>query len=164
MYKMYCTLFLVFLFSFQLPAQEKLRINFTLETLDGTRVSLQQYLEAGPVYISFWAMWCQPCLQKMRMLQPAHEKFEQLGATILLINIDDPNSIARVRAYVNSQRIPFPVLLDLNHRVFEMFNGTSIPYSVLVDPTGRIVQTQTGYMPGDENKIEEAIYRLVSTQ
>jgi peroxiredoxin len=156
-----CSLMLIFL---PVSSQEQSRINFTLETIDGDRVSLQQYLQEGPVYINFWAMWCQPCLQKMRMLQSAQERFAEMGATILLINIDDPNTLARVRAYVNSQKIPFPVLLDSNERVFEMFNGSVLPYSVLLDSTGSIVKTQTGYMPGDEKQIEEEIKKVLTSK
>jgi peroxiredoxin len=161
MYLRYFTFIVLFLFPFLLSSREKPLINFTLETLEGERVSLHRYLEDGPVYISFWALWCQPCLQKMRMLLPAHENFEKMGATILLINIDDPNSIARVRAFVRSQNVSFPVLLDPSERVFEMFNGRAIPYSVLLDSTGRIVKTQTGYIPGDEKKIEDEIKKLI---
>ncbi len=153
----------LFLFFSQPVAAQSGAVNdFALEDLDGNTHRLSQYLEKGPVYISFWAMWCQPCLHKMRLLTPLHKKYAEQGFTLLAINTDDPNSLSRVRSYISAQRYDFPVLLDPDERVFEQFNGRSLPFAVMVDTNGRVVQTDVGFLPGDEVKIGEKIEELLN--
>ena len=137
-------------------------LNFTLEDLDGEEHSLGEYLEDGPVYVSFYAMWCQPCLLKLRNLAPLYEKHKEKGFTFLVINIDTPNSLSRVEAYWRSQRYEMPMLLDSDSRIFEKLNGSRLPYAMLIGQDGRVVQTDTGYLPGDEVKIEEKILSLIA--
>ena len=139
-------------------------LDFTLEDLDGESHSLSEYLEDGPVYVSFYAMWCQPCLLKLRNLAPLYEKHKEKGFTFLVINIDTPNSLSRVEAYWRSQRYEMPMLLDPDSRVFEKLNGSRLPYALMIGQDGKIVQTDTGYLPGDEVKIEEKILGLIGDE
>ncbi|MCH8568231.1 MAG: TlpA family protein disulfide reductase [Balneolales bacterium] len=136
--------------------------DFTLEDLNGDRHSLSEYLEKGPVYISFFAMWCQPCLHKLRILKPVWDQYREEGFTLLVINTDTPNSLSRVEAYWRSQRYDMPLLLDPSSRVFEQLNGRALPYAVMIAQDGTIVQVDTGFLPGDEKKVEEKIQELLS--
>lgn len=148
----------------QAVAQSDTIVNFTLEDLDGNRHSLQQYLEKGPVYISFFAMWCQPCLHKLRMLRPVWDAYREAGFTLLVINTDTPNSLARVESYWRSQRYDMPLLLDPSARVFEMLNGRSLPYALMVAQDGTIVQVDSGFLPGDERKIDALVQQLLAAE
>ncbi len=139
-------------------------VSFSLEDLEGQRHDIEQYLEKGPVYITFFAMWCQPCLHKLRMLQPVYDKYKDDGFTLLVINTDTPNSLSRVESYWRSQRYEMPMLLDPSSRVFERLNGRSLPYALMVDQKGDIVQVDTGFLPGDEKKIEELVAELLSAE
>lgn len=143
-------------------AQSEKVVNFTLEDLDGERHSLQQYLDKGPVYISFFAMWCQPCLYKLRALKPVWDTYREDGFTLLVINIDTPNSLSRVESYWRSQRYDMPLLLDPSSRVFELLNGRTLPYSLMVAEDGTIVKTDMGHLPGDEEKIESLVRELLA--
>ncbi|MCH8556594.1 MAG: TlpA family protein disulfide reductase [Balneolia bacterium] len=145
-------------------AQSDTIVNFTLEDLDGERHSLQQYLDKGPVYISFFAMWCQPCLYKLRALKPVWDTYREDGFTLLVINIDTPNSLSRVESYWRSQRYDMPLLLDPSSRVFEMLNGRTLPYSLMVAEDGTIVKTDMGHLPGDEEKIESLVRELLAAE
>jgi cytochrome c biogenesis protein CcmG/thiol:disulfide interchange protein DsbE len=136
-------------------------IDFRVNDIDGNTHTLSEYLEKGPVYISFWALWCQPCLHKMRLLNSVHKDFNEDGFTLLAVNVDNQNSMARVRAFVNAQRYDFPVLLDPNEQIFELFNGRSLPFAVLMDETG-ILETHVGFIPGDEKKLSERVENLLS--
>jgi len=133
-----------------------------LDRLDGTTGNLSQYLRTGPVYITFWALWCEPCKQELRALKSFVIENESEPFTILAVNQDSPKSIAKVKAYVKSQSYPFPVILDPNTQIFQRFNGQNLPFSVLIDKNGTVVSTRTGYLSGDEEEIKKEILKLVT--
>jgi peroxiredoxin len=135
--------------------------NLDLQLVDGTKVNLSEYVKKGPVYLSFWALWCEPCKQELRALKSFAEQHANKGFTILAVNQDSPRSIAKVKAYVRSQGYSFPVALDPNTQIFQHFNGQNLPFSVLIDQSGQVVNTRTGYIPGDEKEIGQEILELL---
>ena len=135
-----------------------------LEELDGSTSTLSDYLRTGPVYISFWALWCEPCKQELHALKAFAKEHADDPFTILAVNQDSPKSLAKVKAYVKSQSYPFQVILDPNTQVFQAFNGQTYPFSVLIDRSGKVVSTRTGYLPGDEKDIEKDILKLVTKE
>ena len=144
-----------------LAAQSARAGPMTFEELDGSVSTLAEYLRQGPVYLTFWALWCEPCKQEIRALQGIVRKHADKPFTVLAVNQDAPKSMARVRAYVKSQGYTFPVILDPNAQIFQAFNGQEMPFSVLIDRDGRVVSWRTGYLPGDDREIEEAILTLL---
>jgi thiol-disulfide isomerase/thioredoxin len=144
-----------------LRAQSALVTNLTLDELDGTVSNLNDYLSIGPVYITFWALWCEPCKQELRALKSFVEEHKDEPFTILAVNQDSPKSLAKVKAYVRSQGYRFPVIMDPNMQVFQAFNGLNIPFSVLLDRNGKEILKRSGYLPGDEKDIGEEILRLL---
>lgn len=145
----------------QARAQSSSLAHLTLEGIDGTSRKLSEYFARGPVYINFWALWCEPCKLELRALKKFAADNAGAPFTILAVNQDSPKSLAKVKAYVKSQSYPFPVILDPNMQVFQAFNGQNLPFSVLIDQSGRVVSTRTGYLPGDEKDIAEDILKLI---
>jgi thiol-disulfide isomerase/thioredoxin len=132
-----------------------------LTDIDGNSTSFSEHLQKGPAYVTFWAMWCEPCKQELRALKTLAKKFQDKPVTFLAINQDGPKSVAKVKAFVRTQGYPFSVFLDPNQEVFRQLNGQQIPFSVMVDSTGVIISTHTGYLAGDEKMIEEEIEKLI---
>jgi cytochrome c biogenesis protein CcmG, thiol:disulfide interchange protein DsbE len=143
-------------------AQISSTVNLSLDELDGSSSKLSDYLRNGPVYMSFWALWCEPCKQELRALKAFAKEHADEPFTILAVNQDSPKSLAKVKAYVKSQGYPFPVILDPNTQIFQEFNGQNLPFSVLISKSGKVVSTRTGYLPGDEKEIQKEILKLVS--
>jgi thiol-disulfide isomerase/thioredoxin len=141
--------------------QKNAATNISLDELDGTVSNLSDYLRTGPVYINFWALWCEPCKQELRALKTIAKDNDGKPFSILAVNLDSPKSLAKVKAYVRSQGYPFPVILDPNMQVLQSFNGQNLPFAVLLDRTGKVITTRTGYLPGDEKEIEGEILKLL---
>ncbi len=152
-------LILVLFLSANFSAQKK--TSFTISTIDNKRVELDKLYSKGPVLVNFWALWCEPCKEEMRHLNQIYEKYKDKGFTILGINQDSPKSVSKVRAYISSHRISFPIALDPGFQYLQKMNGQSIPYSILFDTDGNIVYKNVGYLPGDEIKLEEEIRKLI---
>jgi cytochrome c biogenesis protein CcmG/thiol:disulfide interchange protein DsbE len=143
-------------------AQSSSVTNLALDELDGTTTKLSEYLRNGPVYMSFWALWCEPCKQELRALKSFAKEHADDPFTILAVNQDSPKSLAKVKAYVRSQGYPFPVILDPNTQLFQALNGQNLPFSVLIDKSGKVVTTRTGFLAGDEKNIERDILKLIT--
>ncbi len=145
-----------------LHAQENSATNFSAETMNGEIVSLSDYLKNGPVYVSFWTTWCEPCKAELKMLKALADTYRPRGLTVLAINKDDPKTAAKVKAYVRSQKFTFPVLVDPDERIFKQLNGSQVPYSLLIDKNGMIVRRRTGYLAGDEKTIAKDFEEILS--
>jgi len=131
-----------------------------LDGLDGSVTRISDYLKTGPVYVSFWALWCEPCKQELRALRAIAKSHEDMPFTVIAVNQDSPKSVHEVKTYVRSRGITFPVVLDPNKQLFQAFNGQNIPFSVLIDKDGKVVKRRIGYLPGDEKEIEADILKL----
>jgi peroxiredoxin len=115
--------------------------DFTLETLDGETVQLEDY--AGEVVlINFWASWCPPCKAEMPDLQRYYEAYRDEGFVILGVNASEERGA--VEAFVADHDITFPVAIDSTQEMMGEYGVTGLPSSFFVDREGRIL----GYWPG----------------
>lgn len=135
--------------------------DFSLEDLDGNTVTLKGLTEKGPVMISFWALWCVPCKEEMRIMSGLYDKYKDSGFVYVAMNQDSPKSSAKVKSYIESKGYKFIVLLDSDGHVFENFGGQNLPFSLMINRKGEVVKTLTGYVSGDETKIEQDIVNLL---
>ncbi len=134
---------------------------FTLETIDGKKVSLSDFKGKG-VIINFWATWCPPCRQEipdMIELQKAYSgKFTFIG---IAVN-DKPENVA---AYVKEKGINYPVAMGDEKVVIDygkFLEGgqlRGIPTSFVINPKGEIVTAFVGAR--DKRAFESVIQRIV---
>jgi len=95
-------------------------------------------------------------------LESIYKKFNGEGLTVLGINQDSPKSVSKVRSYISSQNISFPIVLDPNGQYLQKMNGQSIPFSLLYDSSGKLIYKHIGYIPGDEVSLEAEIRKLLN--
>lgn len=155
------SLILVLSFFFMTKISFGQSYDFSLEDLDGNTVTLKGLLEKGPVMISFWALWCVPCKEEMRIMNEIYSKYKDSGFVYVAMNQDSPKSSAKVKSYIESKGYKFTVLLDYDGHVFENFGGQNLPFSLMINKKGEVVKTLSGYVSGDETKIEEDVVNLL---
>lgn len=137
-------------------------MNFVLRDATGEDVSFKNLLGKGPVLLNFWALWCEPCKQEMKAFKGVVERFKEAGVSMVAINVDKVKSVAKVRAYVTTQDLNFPVLLDPDGAIArDVFSMESLPYSVILKPDGSVYKKHVGFTPGDEVKTEQELLELV---
>lgn len=132
------------------------------DDMNGNQINLSKLLEKGPVMISFWATWCSPCKEEMKKMQPIYEKYKDQGFTYLAISQDNQKSISKVKSFINANKYTFPVLLDLDKKIFQDYTGVGIPYSLIIDKNKKIIAKHLGFITGDEVKIEKEIVDALS--
>lgn len=153
---LHMTYFMIILSS---TAQDK--IDFELKLLSGEEVSFKDISSNKVVLLNFWALWCKPCRTEMKALDKLNQKYKDEGFQIIGINIDTPRSNAKVESFVKSLDIDYNIALDPNSEIFNLFNGQVLPLNILYDKNGRDVFRHTGYLPGDEIKLEEEIRKAL---
>lgn len=149
------------------PAKKPIKIseslNFVLRDATGEDVNFKNLLGKGPVLLTFWALWCEPCKLEMKAFKTIIEKFKEDGVSMVAINTDKVKSIAKVRAYVKTQELNFPVLLDPDGSIArDVFSMESLPYSLILSPDGTVYKKHVGFTAGDEVKTESALAELVA--
>jgi cytochrome c biogenesis protein CcmG/thiol:disulfide interchange protein DsbE len=138
--------------------ETKMIPDFTLPDMNGNIVSMSKSLGQGPIYISFWATYCKPCMEELKIIEKYYEKYKNRGFRVFAIDMEGPKTQSKVKSLMISMGFTFDILLDNNGDVFRRkFKGSSCPYSFLVNPDGKIVFSSLGFKPGDEVKIEKLI-------
>jgi thiol-disulfide isomerase/thioredoxin len=111
--------------------------------LDGKPVALGQYLGKKPVFLEFWATWCELCEQLLPEVRAAHaafgDKVEFIG-----INVTVNQSPDRVRKYVATHQPGYRVLYDDQGTSIRAYQVPATSYVVIVDRTGTIAYTGIG--------------------
>jgi cytochrome c biogenesis protein CcmG/thiol:disulfide interchange protein DsbE len=139
-------------------------LKFNVKTVKGEEVNFANYLGKGPVLVNFWALWCEPCKQELKAFKNIVDKLQSQGVSMVSINTDQVRSLAKVRAYVATQGITVPMLVDPDGDVArDIFSMESLPYSLILNPDGSVYRKHTGYNAGDENKIEAEVTELAAS-
>lgn len=133
--------------------------DFTLPDLNGQARQLSQF-RGKIVLLNFWATWCKPCTTEMPAMQASYDHLRDKGLVVLAVNeLEDD---AKVREHIKSYGHTFPVLMDHDNRVANMYGVYGLPVSVFIDERG-VVQE---YIKGGtltEQKIHEVVNRLTQT-
>jgi len=132
--------------------------DFTLKSLEGSNLRLEEY-RGQVVLINFWASWCGPCRQEMPLLDRLHHRYEDTGFAVLGINVE--GEIKPAQEIVDKTNVTFPVLIDEDQKVSEMYNLEAMPSTVVVDRDGVVRYIHRGYKPGDEAKYVEVVKALI---
>lgn len=117
--------------------------NFSLETLQGERVELKDFRGKG-VFLNFWGTWCKPCEEEMPYMEEEYKNFKDQGVEILAVNIGESNLV--VSQFVDRFGLTFPMLMDKNSEVTQLYGITPIPTTFLIDKNGEVLKVITGSM------------------
>jgi peroxiredoxin len=134
--------------------------DFTLEDIDGNTVCLDSLLTKGPVFMTFWALWCKMCIKELDALKPYFDEFDSLGVNLLAISQDKARSVPKVKPYALSHKWKYVVVLDPDNIMRDLYHVQAMPTSFIINQDKKIVFTHMGYKPGDEEIIIEKVRDL----
>lgn len=132
--------------------------DFTLKSKSGENMRLEEQ-QGNVVLINFWASWCAPCREELPHFEEMQQQYEDLGFTVLAINVDeDP---AKARVLLDDVEVSFPVLFDHKDKVSKLYDVRAMPTTVIVDRDGNKRLTHYGYKSGDEKKYQTVVKALL---
>jgi len=107
---------------------------FALRDIGGQTWDLSG-LRGKVVLVNFWNTDCLPCRREMPELEQLYQRFRAQGLVVLAISGDDA---ADLRKYAAAEKFSFPLLLDPDNKVAQMFRVTGIPKTFLYDREGHL--------------------------
>lgn len=135
--------------------------DFTLNDLDNKRVSFSDLKGEKVTILDFWATWCKPCARAIPKLITLYEDLKDQGVQVIGINVDSPRNLPKVKPFVNSQGINYPIMLDSNSELMSELQVTALPTILIIDDQNEIVSIHRGYRPGDDIILREEIDKLI---
>ncbi|RXT07930.1 peroxiredoxin [Ammoniphilus sp. CFH 90114] len=138
--------------------QGNLAPDFELKTLDGKNMKLSD-LRGNRVIVNMWATWCPPCRAEMPDMQEFYETHKDKGIVILGVNLTaterQPENIAK---FIEQFGLTFPIVLDEQSHVADLYQAVSIPTSYIIDSKGIIHQKIVG--PMNKEMMEDMLLSL----
>lgn len=112
---------------------------FTLKDKSGKVVSLGDF-KGKYIYLDFWATWCTPCLQEMKLIPNLKKKY---GDKIIFISIStDEDTLALKKFLDKNPKYDWVLLRDgLDKQVKEKYEIRTVPAYFLINPFGNFTQS-----------------------
>ena len=130
---------------------------FRLTLLDGNAVALQDLL-GKIVVVNFWASWCPPCVDEMPALEAVWEAYQDKGVVFLGVAYQEQE--ATVLEALTEFGTTYPVGLDDNDRIAEMYGITGVPETFIIDSQGAVAFLHLG--PVTAEILSEELNALVN--
>jgi peroxiredoxin len=116
--------------------------DFTLMDMQGRQVSLSDF-KGKIVLVNFWATWCPPCIEEMPSMEKLYQRFKGEDFVLLAVNAEE-NGKQLVEGFLKKHNFSFPILLDEDAKVQQLFNVFRFPETVIINRHGEIVTKVLG--------------------
>jgi len=130
----------------------------TVNDLNGNPVDLGTWVGKKPIFLEFWATWCERCAALLPKVKAAVAQFGD-RVEFVGINVTVNENPRRVRKYVEEHEPPFRVLYDTEGVGVRAFHVPTTSYIVIVDAAGVIRYIGVG---ADQN-LMTALAEIVGT-
>ena len=113
---------------------------FSATTADGDRVSLAG-LRGSVVMVTFWATWCEPCRNGLRMFEILHREMGDAGLVVVGVSRDSAPAIVDYRREVG---LTFRLAQDAQGDVSGLYGVIALPTTFVIARDGRAVGRAVG--------------------
>lgn len=119
--------------------------NFVLRGIDGEVVRLEDF-RGQPVFLNFWATWCQPCIVEHPVLQAGARRYQ---GRVQFLGVVYHDETEKIRRFLDQRGEWGPTLLDEDGSVAVAFGVYGAPETFFIDRDGIIVEKWTGNVQPD---------------
>ena len=130
--------------------------DFTLPSLEGGCTQLSDF-RGQPLILNFWASWCNPCRREFPLIADARERYDDDELEVLGITHDD--IVSDSRQFADEQDAAWPLLVDEESAVADVFGVGQLPQTFFVDATGRVRAHLFGFT--SKRELERQIRRAL---
>ena len=103
---------------------------FRLADTAGAETALSTF--AGrTVVVHFFATWCEPCREELPALNRLVERGRDKNLTVIAISVAEVP--VRVRRFMDTTPVGFPILLDQDRSVAKAWDVSSLPTTFILD-------------------------------
>ena len=158
----------VILLSISLYAQEGI-LTRTIPAVDIKTLTGEMFNTSGidnegkPIIISFFALWCKPCLRELTAIADVYEDWQdETGVKLVAISIDDSRSMPNVLPTVNGNGWEYEFYSDPNGDFKRAMGVNMIPHVFILDGDKKVVYQHTSYAEGGENELYEIVKKVAA--
>ena len=109
-----------------------------VQTLDGAPTRLQTELRGRPALVSFWASWCDACMDEI----PALNKLSAAARTdAVVVGVAVGDTTEKARGVVLDKGLAYPNLVDAEFKLADAMGQRNVPFTMVLDREGRVVFT-----------------------
>jgi len=112
--------------------------------------------------IDLWATWCGPCVAGMPHLQEVAEHYADRGVEVYGLSVD--GSVNEVNRFFKGFDKPAYTIGFLGRDGFKTMDVSGIPSLFVIGPDGKVAEYFSGYGGDGDNRLEEAIDRLLDAE
>ncbi|PYI56460.1 TlpA family protein disulfide reductase [Paenibacillus flagellatus] len=138
------------------PKKNYLAPGFKLTALDGNVYEVGGSRDK-PLLLNFWASWCGPCELEAPDLKRLYDTYRD-QIDFYAVNMTESDRMDNIQSFVRHFDLKFPILLDTEGEVGELYRITGIPMTYLVDKNGVI---QDGFSILHPDELEKRIKKLI---
>jgi thiol-disulfide isomerase/thioredoxin len=103
------------------------------------------------VLVSFWASYCQPCLEELPALLDAKKRVQKKGGDIVVVNVDPPGENGPIQKIAERRKFPAFETLQVENEDPQPFIdaidkkwGGEVPFAVVYGKDGALKKTFSG--------------------
>ncbi|MDX1436977.1 MAG: TlpA disulfide reductase family protein [Anaerolineales bacterium] len=126
-------------------------------TLEGEEIRLSD-LRGQVVLVNIFASWCAPCRLEAPHLVEVHRKYEAADEEFAFIGLNLQEDVAAIEAFKSEFGIDFPLVLNEDGALTEIYRPIGLPTSWFIDETGVIRYVHAG--PITQEVLEGALEDL----
>src|SRR3989338_790898 len=118
--------------------------------------------EKKTVLVDFWTYSCVNCLRTLPYLLHWYEKYEMSGLEIIGVHTPEfefEKDILNIKNFLISRKIKYPVVVDSDKKIWDLYSNHVWPRKLLIDIEGRIRYDHSG--EGSYSQTEEKIQELL---
>ena len=124
--------------------------------LDGRPVDLGKFIGAKPVFLEFWATWCESCEALLPRVRAAEAKYGD-KVEFVGINVTVNDTPERARQYLAKHQLALRPLYDTEGVSVRAYQVPATSYVVIINRSGTVVYTGMGGTQNFDGALREAI-------
>ncbi len=117
------------------------RVDLQGTTIDGKPFQLSD-LRGKPVILHYWATWCEPCKQDMKLLRRLQASYQRQGLQLVGVNVDATRELAM--GHLDEAKLPWVQLFEPggleSSGLAKAFGVQTLPTMMLLDAEGKVVR------------------------
>ncbi len=141
------------------PAGPAFQVDSYYDVFTG-KIPLENYKDKI-VLLNFWATWCMPCRAEMPSMETLWKKYKEQGLVVVAVSVDE-GSRGRIETFSKLLDLSFPILLDPESNVSDLYKVSNMPTSFLIDRDGKIISRIVGSDDWTSTEAIQLVEKLLS--
>lgn len=139
------------------PRKGMFEYSFAVTTPDGEVVDFNRY-RGKTVFLNLWATWCGPCRAEMPSIQKLYEQVGSDSIQFVVLSIDRPEDLQKVKNYVETNKYTFPVFMA--GELPDLLQVRVIPTTFVIARDGTVAYKKSGMADYNTAKFRKFLQKV----